>query len=154
MNTMKKLHSILLITVIGLTSITFTSCKKEGCTDPNANNYNEEAKKDDGSCIYPTINMNAGTSGDLSGGGGTASGTQTFTQNSETLGWDMSIDATSGSFQLVVRDADGAVVIDKTLTAGSGAQDASGTSSIGTTGTWTTTVILTDFNGVGDYSFQ
>lgn len=31
----------------------FTACKKEGCTDPAATNFNEEAKKDDGSCIYP-----------------------------------------------------------------------------------------------------
>ena len=28
------------------------SCKKEGCTDPDAANYNENAKKDDGSCAY------------------------------------------------------------------------------------------------------
>lgn len=32
--------------------ITMTSCKKEGCTDPTAENYNEKAKKEDGSCIY------------------------------------------------------------------------------------------------------
>lgn len=31
---------------------TITSCKKEGCTDPIANNYNDKAKKDDGSCTY------------------------------------------------------------------------------------------------------
>jgi hypothetical protein len=28
------------------------SCKKKGCTDPTANNYSEEAKKDDGSCTF------------------------------------------------------------------------------------------------------
>ena len=28
------------------------SCKKEGCTDETALNYNEDAKKDDGSCTY------------------------------------------------------------------------------------------------------
>lgn len=28
------------------------SCKKEGCTDPLATNYDENAKKDDGSCMY------------------------------------------------------------------------------------------------------
>lgn len=31
------------------------SCKKEGCTDPEANNYNSEAKKDDGSCTYDEV---------------------------------------------------------------------------------------------------
>lgn len=33
-----------------------TSCKKEGCTDPAATNYNEDIKEknDDGSCVYPT----------------------------------------------------------------------------------------------------
>lgn len=130
-------------------------CKKKGCTDPDANNYDMEADKDDDSCTFPTINMNAtGMSGDVNGGGGSASNSVTFTQNNATLGWDMSQDASSGSFNLTVRDASGTVVINNTLTVGSGDQDASGTSSSGTTGTWTATVTLTDFTGSGDYSFQ
>lgn len=35
-------------------SILAVSCKKEGCTDPTASNYDEDAKKDDESCEYPT----------------------------------------------------------------------------------------------------
>ncbi len=31
-------------------ALTFTSCKKKGCTDPNALNYDSSAEKDDGSC--------------------------------------------------------------------------------------------------------
>lgn len=29
------------------------ACKKEGCTDPNATNYDEKAKKENGTCILP-----------------------------------------------------------------------------------------------------
>ena len=83
-----------------------TSCKKKGCIDVNADNYNAEAKKDDGSCTYPTINMGSGTnnSGDVTGAGGTASGSKTFTQNNATLGWDMDINASAGSMNLTVTD--------------------------------------------------
>ncbi|OIQ36189.1 MAG: hypothetical protein BM555_03185 [Crocinitomix sp. MedPE-SWsnd] len=145
----------LTIGILAFSALLMTSCKKEGCIDVNANNYNAEAEKDDESCTYPVINMNGtGTSGDITGSGGTANSSTTFTQNSATLGWDMAQDATSGSFNLTVTDANGAEVINNTLTAGSGGQDDSGTSSAGATGTWTATVTLTNFSGTGDYSFQ
>ena len=38
------------------TIILATSCKKEGCTDPSAINFDVNAKKDDGSCEYPAGN--------------------------------------------------------------------------------------------------
>jgi hypothetical protein len=44
---MKKLLFILLLTPIAL-----ISCKKKGCIDELANNYEEKAKTDDGSCTY------------------------------------------------------------------------------------------------------
>ncbi len=45
---MKLQHIILGLCVIG----SLTACKKKGCTDPMANNYNPEAKRDDGNCVY------------------------------------------------------------------------------------------------------
>jgi hypothetical protein len=33
--------------------VTLAACRKEGCTDKAATNFNQEAKKDDGSCTYP-----------------------------------------------------------------------------------------------------
>jgi len=154
MKKLNKIKSAGMIVLMALTSATFTSCKKEGCTDANANNYNDEAKKSDGTCTYPIINTSGiGKSGDISGAGGTASKTFTFTNSNTTAGWDMSIDASGGSFQLVLKDASGTTVLDKTLTAGSGSQDAAGTSASGTSGTWTATITLTKFRGSGDYSF-
>lgn len=44
---MKKFAFILLTG-----SLAFVSCKKKGCVDPLANNYNAEATKSDGSCTY------------------------------------------------------------------------------------------------------
>jgi hypothetical protein len=40
--------------LIGLLAFTMFSCAKPGCTDPTAQNYSTEAKKDDGSCEYST----------------------------------------------------------------------------------------------------
>lgn len=49
---MKNLTKTTLIILLG--GLIFTSCsKEEGCTDPAATNFNIDAEKDDGSCVYP-----------------------------------------------------------------------------------------------------
>lgn len=51
MTTLKKI-SIAFIVITNCSLL--LSCRKQGCTDENAFNYSTEAKKDDGSCTYPT----------------------------------------------------------------------------------------------------
>ena len=41
------LSALAVLVMLGL-----PSCKKKGCTDPSALNYDSKAKKDDGSCEY------------------------------------------------------------------------------------------------------
>lgn len=45
----------MILTIAAGSMLAITSCKKEGCTDPAALNYNADIKEknDDGSCIYP-----------------------------------------------------------------------------------------------------
>ncbi len=46
-----KLVNGLWVAVLGLSFAT-VSCKREGCTDPAATNYEKRANDDDGSCVY------------------------------------------------------------------------------------------------------
>lgn len=59
---MKANYQSIVVILFFLSGIFFTGCKKEGCTDPNSQNYNPKAKKDDGSCIkscqYNTFSLN------------------------------------------------------------------------------------------------
>ncbi|UTW63237.1 DUF4856 domain-containing protein [bacterium SCSIO 12741] len=60
--------------VVGLAMVAaFSSCKKEGCTDPTATNYDSDAKEDDGSCIAATVDSKY-----------TQPSTYVFTRNNET----------------------------------------------------------------------
>lgn len=49
---MKNLRGIKQIAFVGLGVLAMVACKKEGCTDPLADNYDEKANHDDGSCTY------------------------------------------------------------------------------------------------------
>jgi hypothetical protein len=53
MMNMKIVKLSLLIALAGTVSL--TSCKKKGCMDADASNYNESAKKDDGSCLFVPV---------------------------------------------------------------------------------------------------
>ena len=63
---MKKVNTIKvgMIVLVATLILTNVSCKKKGCTDPTAINYNQNAKKDDGSCNFaPVLNGNVVKSG-------------------------------------------------------------------------------------------
>lgn len=50
--------SLLLMMAFAVSSLTvLNGCKKEGCTNENAVNYDTEAKEDDGSCVFPASVM-------------------------------------------------------------------------------------------------
>ena len=49
------MKNILLVLVVF--SLAFAGCKKKGCTDLIATNYDPKAKQEDGSCVFPSENI-------------------------------------------------------------------------------------------------
>jgi hypothetical protein len=151
MNVMRIMLLGFIVLGIGFLS----SCKKsEGCTDLNANNYDPEADENC-CCAYPTINVTSSGTGDVTGAGGTASKTWFITNSTANMEYAMDITAANGgSFQLIVNDADGKEVVNKTLTVGVGDDSLSGCYAPGTAGEWTVTIRLTNFSGDGSYTLD
>lgn len=136
MKTVKKFNVLALFLLVIMSAMVSCSKKAEPTASVNV--------------LATSNNM----SGDVSGNGGSTSRVWKFNNSSTIAGWDMSMNGSSGTFQLVLKDAAGAIKLDKTITAGVGVQSADGTTPAGTAGEWTATITLTNFSGSGDYSFR
>lgn len=58
-----RVSSIAMVALLGLGTV---ACKKKGCTDSTASNYNTEAQKDDGSCTFTSSSNNTVKTGTIS----------------------------------------------------------------------------------------
>lgn len=104
-----------------------------------------------------TINEgpNGDIGGDFTGNGGST--TETFNWQNGLQIADYNADITStatGVFQMVIKDADGTTVLDRSLTGSMEPDSFSGVTSSGTSGPWTVTISLTYFNGDGSFSLS
>lgn len=109
----------------------------------------------------PTANItvNEGPSGDIggdfTGNGGNASRTINWTNNLATADYNADITATAtGTFNIVVADSEGTVVLDRNLTGGTEPDSIDGVTQAGEPGNWTVTITITSFNGDGSYSLS
>lgn len=142
---MKKV--LLFTAVLGLA---FASCKKEGCTDSNASNFDAEAKDNDGSCTYDTtaIVVNDSTTTNTtdttnttttdtttnSGGGTTNPSGLHVTATVDGKAWKG--DSTSTTYMYTKNNTYGSYTV-KQIVAGNGDR---------------ITININGYNGVGDYN--
>ena len=112
---------------------------------------------DDGPHVNITVNEgpNGDIGGDLTGSGGNGSRTIIWINNLATADYNADITASAtGTFQMVVADANGTVVLDRTLNGGTEPDSIDGVTDAGEPGNWTVTITLTSFNGDGSYSLS
>ena len=138
-----KLQNFKLLSLVGLLLLIFTisSCSSDD-NDLNAN-----------------ISVNEGPSGDIggdfTGNGGNATRTISWTNNLSTADYNADITAASnGTFQIVVADANGDVVLDATLNGNTEPDSIDGVTNSGEPGTWTVTIMINNFDGDGSYSLS
>ncbi|GAC1419350.1 MAG: hypothetical protein NVS1B13_07720 [Flavisolibacter sp.] len=116
-------------------------------------------KSNSGLTATTTLTSTGGNfGGDVTGNGG--ANTQSFTWNNTKTSANYSMDLTAVntnpgcSFELIIKDANGTVVYDKTLIKGQTVDSYSGVTNIGVVGNWTVVVILKSFNGNGSFSMS
>lgn len=129
-----------ILTAMSLFIVTFTSCID-----------------DDGPTTTITVNEgpNGDIGGDFTGNGGNGSRKINWTNNLATADYNADITATaSGTFQIVVADANGTIVLDRSLNGGTEPDSIDGVTDAGVPGNWTVTITLTSFNGDGSYSLS
>ncbi len=99
--------------------------------------------------------QNTDFDGDVTGQGGSLNKSYTWSNPLSTVDYNMDITATAtGSFQLILQDAEGAVVLDRTIVAGQGEDSRSGVSQTGVAGEWTVQIVLSNFKGDGSFSIS
>ncbi len=91
----------------------------------------------------------------FTGNGGTT--TRIFSWNNNLATADYNADVTlasEGTFQMIVEDSEGMVVLDRTLQGGSEPDTIGGVTEQGASGIWTVTIRVTNFNGDGSFSLS
>ncbi len=91
----------------------------------------------------------------FTGNGGSLTRDFQWNNNLTTADFNADITATAqGTFQMVVRDSEGEIVLDRTINGAVEPDSIDGVTSSGTSGIWTVTIIVTDFNGDGSFSLS
>lgn len=89
------------------------------------------------------------------GNGGTADRSFIWNNNLRTADYNADITATSeGSFQMIVEDSEGMVVLDRSIQGGAEPDSIDGVTAAGTSGIWTVTIRVTNFRGDGSFSMS
>ena len=143
------MRNFLKLSLVVMSFVAFVGCSKDDDPAPTATirvNNAVVANDDD---------FTGDINGDFTGDGGSVTRTFNWQNALTTADYNADITATAtGMFTMVVRDADGTVVLDRSLDGAVEPDSFSGVTSAGTSGNWSVTISVTNFNGDGSYSLS
>ena len=91
----------------------------------------------------------------FTGNGGTTTRMFSWNNNLNTADYNADVTlASEGTFQMIVEDSEGMVVLDRTLQGGSEPDTIGGVTNAGTPGIWTVTIRVINFKGDGSFSLS
>ncbi|WP_242121260.1 hypothetical protein [Aestuariivivens sediminicola] len=143
-----KIFKHLFILSTALAFFTFTGCSSDDDTTVQVR-VNGTVLFDDGD------DFNGDVDGDFTGTGGSTTRTFEWQNALSTADYNADITATTeGAFRMVVRDADGTIVLDASLSGAVEPDTIDGVTSSGTPGLWTVAITLSSFKGDGSFSLS
>ena len=146
---MKKTSKLTVLSILLFGLFFMTSCSKDDSVPIATVSVNGTILFDNGDDFTGDVD------GDFTGDGGSTTRTFIWQNALSTADYNADITATiDGTFRMVVKDANGNVVLDKSLSGSVEPDSMSGVTSSGTSGTWSVTITLTSFNGDGSFSLS
>ena len=138
----------MLLTIVATT--VFVGCSDDDDSDTMAQvSVNGTVLFDDGD------DFNGDVDGDFTGNGGSATRTFLWMNNLTTADYNSDITASAeGTFNMLVLDADGNTVLNRSLDGASEPDSFSGVTDAGASGIWSVTISLSSFNGDGSFSLS
>lgn len=145
-----KLLKNLFMMALTITFLTVVSCSKDDDPAPVAKvTVNGTVLFENGDDFTGDVG------GDFTGNGGSITRTFLWQNSLNTAEYNADITATSeGVFQMEVKDADGNMVLDRSLSGASDPDSFSGVTSSGTSGIWSVIITINTFKGDGSFSLS
>lgn len=145
-----KITKFYFMTFIVVATTAFVGCSSDDDNDTTAQvSVNGTVLFDDGD------DFNGDVDGDFTGNGGSDTRTFLWLNNLTTADYNADITASAeGTFNMLILDADGNTVLNRSLDGGSEPDSFSGVTDAGTSGIWSVTISLGSFNGDGSFSLS
>ncbi len=109
-----------------------------------------------GTVLFEDVSdFNGDIDASFTGNGGSVTRSFKWNNNLNRADYNADITATAaGSFQMIVSDSEGTVVLDKTILGKQEPDSIDGVTAAGSPGIWTVTIVLVDFTGDGSFSLS